>query len=156
MKITIIYASMYYGNTEKIAKEIGSILEADIFKLFEIDKKEIEMPDVVGFGSGIYLTNFHKGLLDLVSSLPIMKGKKVFFFSTSGMKGNNIFNRSHDKFRKILEEKKFEIIGDFNCLGYDNYSILKIIGGINKGRPNEKDLENVKEFAQMIKNNVNK
>ncbi|MFO7807500.1 MAG: flavodoxin, partial [Candidatus Moraniibacteriota bacterium] len=70
---------------------------------------------------------------------------------TSGMKGNNLFNRSHDKFRKILQEKNFEIAGDFNCPGYDTYSVLKWIGGVYKGRPSQKDLKRAREFAEFIK-----
>ncbi|MGM0482897.1 MAG: flavodoxin, partial [Patescibacteria group bacterium] len=72
-------------------------------------------------------------------------------FSTSGMKGNNILNRSHDKFRKILKEKGFDVEGDFNCPGYDSYSVLKLVGGIHKGRPGQKDLEKAREFAESIK-----
>jgi len=36
-------------------------------------------------------------------------------------------------------------------LGYNTNSFLKIIGGINKGRPNAVDLKNAKEFAKNLK-----
>ncbi len=152
MKTLIIYASIHHGNTKKIAQIIGSVLEAEVLSFSEVNQKNIEEADLIGFGSGIYFTKFHKGLINLVENLPEMEGKKAFLFSTSGMKANNIFNRSHDKFRKILAKKKFEIVGDYTCPGYDTYSVLKYIGGINKNRPNEKDLEKAREFAESIKN----
>lgn len=151
MKYLIVYASIHHGNTEKVAREIGTTLEAKVAKFHEVTQEDIENADIVGFGSGIYFANFHKGLMNLVKGLPEIKGKKVFFFSTSGMKGNSFLNRSHDKFKKVLEEKNFKVLGDFNCPGYDTYSFLKIIGGVRKGRPNQKDLEKARKFAESIK-----
>lgn len=153
MKNLIIYASIHHGNTEKIAREMGSVLDARLVKFHDITQEDIEKADIIGFGSGIYFTKFHKRLINLVKGLPEMKRKKAFFFSTSGMKGNNLLNKSHDKFRKILEEKNFKILGDFNCPGYDTYGVLKFIGGIHKGRPNQKDLEEARKFAEFIKEN---
>jgi flavodoxin len=151
MKTLIIYASTHHGNTEGVAQEIGSVLNAKTVKFFEVSREDIEAADLIGLGSGIYFTNFHKGLLDLVKNLPEIKGKKVFLFSTSGMKGNNIFNRSHDKFKKALKDKDAEVVGEFNCPGYDTYSILKFIGGINRGRPDQKDVDRARRFAQSLK-----
>jgi len=151
MKTLIIYASIHHGNTKKVAQEISSVLKAKVLSFSEVNRKDIEEADLVGFGSGIYFTKFHKGLINLVEELPDMEGKKAFLFSTSGMKANNIFNRSHDKFRKILEKKKFEVVGEYTCPGYDTYSLLKYIGGMNKNRPDQKDIDRAKEFAQSIK-----
>ncbi len=153
MRNLIIYASIHHGNTEKVAREIGAVLDARLVKFHEITREDMDKAEVIGFGSGIYFAKFHKGLIDLVKGLPEMKGKKVFFFSTSGMKANGFFNKAHDKFRKILEEKGFEVLGDFNCPGHDTYSLLKFIGGIHKGRPNQKDLEKARKFAEFIKEN---
>jgi flavodoxin len=151
MKTLIVYASIHHGNTAKIAREIGDVLDAQVVKFSEAEKKDIEKAELIGFGSGIYFTKFHQGLISLVDGLPAMEGKKAFLFSTSGMKGNNIFNRAHDKFKKILEKKRFEVVGDFNCPGHDTYSILKLIGGIHKKRPDQKDAERARKFAESIK-----
>ncbi|MGM0629216.1 MAG: flavodoxin family protein [Patescibacteria group bacterium] len=151
MKTIIIYASIHHGNTEKIAKEIGSVLGAEVLKFSEVSQEDIEKADLVGFGSGIYFAKFHKALTSLTKGLPDMEGKSAFFFSTSGMKGNGLLNRSHDKFRRTLKERGFEVGGDFNCPGYDTYSVLKLAGGIHKGRPDQRDLEKAREFAESIK-----
>ena len=81
-----------------------------------------------------------------------MENKKCFLFSTSGIKKNFLLNRSHEHFKKILKNKNFNIIGEFNSLGFDTYGLLKIVGGINKKRPNKKDIKKAENFAQSIKN----
>lgn len=151
MDALIVYASIHHGNTEKIAREMGPVLDARAIKLSEVEQKDIEKADLVGFGSGVYFSNFHKGLIKLVEDLPEMEDKKAFLFSTSGMKANNVFNRAHDKFKKILKKKKFKVVGEFNCPGYDTYSVLKFVGGIHKNRPNHKDRERARKFAESIK-----
>lgn len=155
MKNIIIYCSIHNGNTKKVAKEMGLVLDAKVFDLSEAGIEDIEKADMVGFGSGIYFANFHKALKAFIESLPEMNDKNAFIFSTSGMKANNVLNRSHDKFKKVLKKKGFNIIGDFNCLGHDNYSVLKLFGGVHKGRPNQKDLERAKNFVLDIKEGKN-
>ncbi len=146
----IIYASFHHKNTEKIAKEIGNALGAKVVNFLNVTEEEIKKAELIGFGSGVYLSKFHKGLVKLTESLPKMEGKKAFLFSTSGMRRNMFLNRSHDHFKDILKEKGFEIVGEFNCLGYDTYGPLKYIGGVNKGRPSQKDLEEAKLFARNL------
>lgn len=151
MKTLIVYASFHHKNTEKIAKTIGSVFKAKVIPFSEVNYQEISKADLIGFGSGVYFSKFHKGLIGLVENLPQMN-KKVFLFSTSGVRKNFLLNRSHLHFKKILQEKKFKVIGEFNCLGFDNYGILKLFGGINRKRPNKKDIKKAKKFAQSIYN----
>ena len=150
MKTIIVYASIHHKNTEKIAKAIASELNAKAVPFFEITKEDIEKAQVIGFGSGVYYSKFHKGLINFVKDLPDVKGKKAFLFSTAGMRKNFLLNRSHSHFKKILKEKNFEIIGEFDCLGWDTNGLLEKIGGINKGRPDKKDLEDAKNFAKGL------
>lgn len=147
MKIIIIYASFHHLNTYKIAKVISKELNSKIFSFQEVEIDEIMKADLIGFGSGVYFSYFHKGLINLIKSLNDIKNKKTFIFSTSGLKKNIFFNRSHKHFKKILESKNFKVIDEFTCLAYDNYGFLKIVGGINRGRPNNFDLKKVKNFA---------
>jgi hypothetical protein len=49
--------------------------------------------------------------------------------------------------------KKYEIITeDLMMPGFNTNVFLKYFGGVNKGRPNENDLNRAKEFADKIKN----
>jgi len=48
------------------------------------------------------------------------------------------------------------IIDEFNCAGFNTNSFLKLFGGINKGKPNTEDLKQAEEFAQNLKQNLQK
>jgi flavodoxin len=151
MKKLIVYVSYHHNNTEKIARVIANTLVADIKNLEQIDTNNFKEYDLIGFGSGIYFFKHHKSLLELAKKLPESKNKKVFIFSTSGIKKTRIL-KIHKPLKKILVSKGFEIIGEFNCAGFDNFGLLKIIGGINKDRPNEEDLKKAETFAENLKN----
>ena len=102
---------------------------------------------MIGFGSGIYVGKHHKSILKLVNRIPFQKNKKSFIFSTGGMKEGGIFNRFNKPLKEKLSEKGFRIIGEFSCPGYDTYGPFRIIGGVNKGRPNDQDLKKAEDFA---------
>jgi hypothetical protein len=42
-------------------------------------------------------------------------------------------------------------VGDFSCNGWDTWGPLKLVGGTNKGRPNEQDLQEARVFARGLK-----
>ncbi|HEX3013568.1 MAG TPA: flavodoxin family protein [Methanobacterium sp.] len=147
MKALIIYKSVHHGNTEKIAKVMANALEADLLDLKNIRADIIEKYDLIGFGSGIYYSKPHKKLIKFVEELNNIKNKKAFVFSTSGIKKSE-FN---DLLKNKLSKKGFEVIGEFNCKGFDTVGPLKLIGGINKGKPNEEDFKNANIFALDLK-----
>ncbi|MCK4330497.1 flavodoxin family protein [candidate division WOR-3 bacterium] len=158
MKTLIIYISIHHKNTERIAKVMAEVLEAPLVKPREIDINSLAEYDLLGFGSGIYFGKHHKSLLKLVDKLPNLKGRKVFVFSTSGVSnaGNFIHNIRHKvsnfhiPLREKLVKKGLVIVGEFTCKGFDTVGPFKLIGGISKGRPNEKDLKQVKIFARTL------
>jgi flavodoxin len=51
----------------------------------------------------------------------------------------------------MLVNRGFSIAGEFSCKGWDTVGPLKLFGGINKGRPNEGDLEGARVFARRLK-----
>jgi flavodoxin len=143
MKSVIVYSSVHHGNTAKVARTMADVLGAVLVKTDEIPPKALEVYDLIGFGSGIYFGSPHKAMLALVDSLPEVKGKKAFIFSTSGRGGMGF----HNSLKGKLLEKEFQIVGEFACKGFDTYSLLKIFGGINRGRPDEHDLQEAGKFA---------
>ncbi|MEM4641066.1 MAG: flavodoxin family protein [Candidatus Pacearchaeota archaeon] len=148
MKSIVVFLSIHHKNTEKIAKEIAKVLNAKLADPEKIKARTILEYDLIGFGSGIYFWKHHKKLLNFVDEIPFVKNKKAFIFSTSGI---SIASWFHAPLRKKLISKGFKIIGEFNCPGFDTFCLLKLFGGINKGRPNEKDLKKAREFANKIK-----
>src|ERR1035437_491782 len=148
MKTLIICFSYHHKNTEKIASALAKTLGSEVKALSEADPNGLSDYDLVGFGSGISFGSHYKVLLDFADKLPAVTCKKAFIFSTSGQTGNT--TKFHRKLREKLESKGFTVAGDFNCGGFDTYGLLKIVGGIQKGHPDEEDLKQAEAFAQTL------
>lgn len=151
MKSLLILYSYHHKNTEKIANEIAKVLEAQIKTPTQINPEELHEYNLIGFGSGIYDGKNHKTVLDFANNLPQVTGKKAFIFSTSGITGEDKTASDHSTLREKLQSKGYMIVGEFQCVGFNTNSFLKVFGGMNKGRPNPKDLMNAKQFAQNLK-----
>jgi len=150
MKATIVYASIHHQNTKRIAEAINSELQGKLVSFNNVKTEDILNADLIGFGSGIYFAKFHKGLISFIDSLPKVENKKAFIFSTAGMKENILINQGHRDVRERLLKKNFDVIEEFDCKGYDTNGFLKYIGGLNKGRPSEKDIQDAKEFGRNL------
>jgi flavodoxin len=151
MKTLIIYISVHHGNTESVAKVMANILSADLLQVEQVDASMLEQYDLIGFGSGIYFGKYHESLLDFVDKLPMLRNKKAFIFSTSGLRKIPFFHDFDKPLKEKLQRKGFDIIGEFSCRGLDTYRATKLVGGINKGRPNAQDLKQAEDFANSLK-----
>jgi flavodoxin len=147
IKTLIICESVHHGNTMKVAREIGEVLNAKIIKPSDFNEGIIDDYGLIGFGSGIYGGMHHKNLIDLAEKLEPQNDKKAFIFSTSSIR----MAAMHKTLKDVLLRKGFNIIGGFLCKGFSDYSFLKFLaGGINKGRPNKQDLQQAKDFAKKM------
>jgi len=152
MKTLIIYISVHHGNTERVAKVMANILDAALLEVEQADASMLGQYDLIGFGSGIYVGRHHESLLDFVDRLPMLRNKKAFIFSTSGLRKIRFIHNFDKPLEERLQQKGFDIIGEFSCRGLDTYRATKLVGGINKGRPNAKDLQQAEDFARSLKN----
>jgi flavodoxin len=144
----------------------AKVLDAQIKMPQQINPEELQEYSLIGFGSGIYDAKHHKVLLDLADKLPPVTNKNAFIFSTCGapMKFMELdkaeFTRyvaeNHSSLREKLQSKGYMIVDEFSCAGFNTNSMLKLFGGINKGRPNAEDLKHAEEFAQNLKQNLQK
>src|SRR4030042_1764512 len=150
MKTLIIYVSIHHGNTEKVARVMANVLDADLGQVERAHASTLEHYDLIGFGSGIYLGSYHNSLLDLVDKLPIFQSKKAFIFSTSGLRKIRFFHDFDKPVREKLQRKGFDIVGEFSCRGLDTYRATRLVGGINRGRPDAEDLKQAEDFARKI------
>jgi flavodoxin len=155
MKTLLLLYSYHQHNTEKIAKVFAKVLDAEIKTPQEIEPEIIQDYDLVGFGSGIYSAKHDECLLELADSLPPVMGKKSFLFSTAGITGESKKTKDHNTLREKLESKGYTIVDEFQCKGFNTNSFLRLFGGMNKGRPNAKDLKNAEDFAVNLKQNTN-
>jgi flavodoxin len=152
MKALIIYISVHHGNTERVAKVMANILDADSLQMKQVDASMLEQYDLIGFGSGIYFGKHHKSLLDFVDMLPMLRNKKAFIFSTSGLRKIQFIHNFDKPLKEKLQRKGFDIIGEFSYRGLDTYRATRLVGGVNKGRPNAEDLKQAEDFASGLKN----
>jgi len=152
MKALIIYISVHHGNTERVAKVMANILDADLLQVKQADASMLVQYDLIGFGSGIYVGKYHNSLLDFVDKLPLIRNKKAFIFSTSGLRKMRFIHNFDKPLKEKLQRKGFDIIGEFSCRGYDTSKAAMIVGGINRDRPNAKDLKQAEDFARGLKN----
>jgi len=146
MRTLIIYKSIHHGNTKRVARAIGDVLTADVKDLTEVSEDDVLRYELIGLGSGIYAFRHHRGLLSFANSLPKVE-RYTFIFSTASYPSK----RWHSALRRILQEKGFRILGEFCCRGYNTHSVFRLIGGVNKGRPNEEDLKEAKKFAEEMR-----
>jgi len=146
MGCVIIYTSVHHHNTEKVARAMAGALDAEVVRTADATEETVTSADLVGIGSGIYFGTHHKGLLAFAERLPMKRDGRAFIFSTSG----NGSMRSHRRLRALLSARGYEIVGEFACKGWDSYSVLRLVGGINKGRPNGEDLERAATFASGL------
>ena len=147
MKVLIIYHSEHHGNTKKLVEAIAG--QGDVSLLNVSDSSSLDWSDfdLIGFASGIYYQKFHKDILNSAeSNLPT--GKKVFFLYTCGVKRNSYT----DAIRQVAEAKKAQILGSYGCLGFDTFGPFKLVGGIAKGHPDDKDISAAMDFLRKIQN----
>jgi flavodoxin len=150
MKTLIIYVSVHHGNTEKVARVMADVLGADLLPVKQADARMLEPYDLIGFGSGIYFGRHHKSLLNFVERLPTLRNKKAFIFSTSGLRKIRFVHDFDKSLKERLQRKGVDIIGEFSCRGFDTYRATKLVGGINRGKPDAKDLEQAEDFARAL------
>lgn len=142
MKTLIIYKSLNKG-TEKIAQAMAEQINAHIAKVEDVKPEDLAKYDLVGFGSGIYASKFHKGMYKFIEKMPCAN-RNAFVFCTSG---SGKFEEK--QIRGRLSEKGCKINGEFCCPGE-----FKMLGFTldQKGHPDEKDIESARVFARGLLN----
>jgi flavodoxin len=146
--------SYHHGSTEKIAKVLARVLDAQIRTPAQIRPEELQEYTIIGFGSGIYDARHHLDLLDLADRLPQVDNKKAFILSTSSMINEDKVAEDHSALREKLRSKGYQIVDEFSCRGFNTNSFLRHFGGMNKGRPNAEDLKHAEEFAVNLKQSM--
>ena len=156
MKSLLVVFSYHHKNTEKIAKVFAKVLDAQIKMPQQITPEELQEYNLIGFGSGIDSGKHYKPLLDLADRLLPIDNKNSFIFSTAALTGEEKREKDHLTLREKIESKGYRIVDEFQCKGFNTNSFLRFFGGMNKDRPNSEDLQNAEEFAQKLKQQLQK
>jgi len=151
MNTLIVYHSYHHGCTEKVAKAMAEECAAEIQKATEANPHDAAAYDLLGIGAGIDRAKHYAAALDYAARLPDGAGKRVFIFSTCGIYFAKKMGKDHAALRDILTVKGYTIAGEFSCPGHDTVvGVLKLIGGLNKNRPNLADLESARAFVRGL------
>ena len=178
MKILIIYFSQT-GNTKKIAEAIHEITSKNHDSTLERIKK-VKIEDLVNFdlifiGSACHDSDLAKPVLRFLKKIPESPKYAIAGFYTHSTylpEGDDRIKKLSQRwsgkcratFEEFKEEKNINFKGSFRCQGIPSPPIEQFIHKTIikddeewtefleevKKHPNEKDLENVKKFAQDI------
>ncbi len=145
----IVLKSIHHQNSEKVARAIADVLNADIVTPEEATAEMISTYRLVGFGSGIYFGRFHSTLRECIKRMESSNTpQQAFIFSTAGMPCLQLL--WHGPFKKQLSRRGFKVIGEFCCRGHDTVGPLWLIGGLNRGHPSDHDLSMAADFAREL------
>ena len=150
-RAAIVCCSMHRGNTRHVAETIASVLNADLFDAGSVTPHELADYAGVGFGSGIYYGRHHSVLLSLAQATE-GNGRSAFLFSTAGLPF--LAGIWHRPLRRRLQRSGWQIRAEFTCPGWDSWGPLRLIGGLNRRRPDERDLHQARAFAHSLHHSV--
>lgn len=153
--VLIVAAISKTGGTAKVAKAMSEVFDARLDSPRQVSAEEFLNYSLVGFGSGIFDQMHHASIFEFIEGLPELLGMKVFIFSTSGVSRRFAIDHEiddpHTALRVSLLAKGCEIVGEYNCAGFNNNSFLKFFGGMNRGKPDAQDIGRAKAFAGELK-----
>jgi flavodoxin len=145
MKTAVCYYSRHHGNTRRVLDAMALEGEMDLLDVTSRQAVHLEDYDCIGFASGIYGFAFHEAVAEFARQY-LPQGKPVFFVCTYGLyKGTGA-----KALAEISKEKGCPVLGEFSCKGYDTFGPFKLAGGIAKGHPDAKDLEEARAFYRKI------
>jgi flavodoxin len=149
MSSLIICVSVSHGNTRLVADTIASVLGAAVVEPEEVDVDGLGDHALVGFGSGIYGMAVHPRLTALVDRLPTVS-QPAFVFATHGAPVLPFWTPT-SALAGRLAAKGFDVVGSFSCRGWDTWLPLRLVGGLNKGHPDDRDLARAAAFAEGLR-----
>ena len=143
MKAAIIYASVHHENTKKVVEAIAGENVVDLIDATKEKERDLSGYDLIGFASGVYYGKIHQTVLNF-ASVNLPANKNVFLLCTCG--GSAAFR----SIEEVVKSKQGKIVGKFSCKGYDTFGPFKLVGGIAKGHPDDKDLADAVAFYKGI------
>ena len=144
MKSMIVYASRHHGNTQKLVRHLSDRYGITLVDAQAAECLADEEYDLIGFASGMDFGKFYPQVTALAKRLS--SGKGIYALYTCA--------RDQEKYGLEIEEIARQTggryLGKYGCKGYNTYGPWKIIGGMNKAHPDEKELEEACAFYERI------
>jgi flavodoxin len=134
MKIAIRFFSKT-GHTEKMATVISDVTGV---KAETIDTPITEEVDLLFLGSAIYMAGIDNKVKEFIASLDSGKIKNVINFSSAA-----ILTSSYPQIKGLLRKQNIPLDSrEFHCRGQ--------FTALHKGRPNQKDLDELRNFINEV------
>lgn len=143
--IAIVYHSQHHGNTKKLLDAIAAAHPVDLIAAASAQAADLSGYQVVGFASGIYMSKFHRSILDVIEKQKDCSGKKAFLLFTSGANKDSFAQ----PVASALAAKGFQVLGEYHCKGFDTFGPFKLVGGIAKGHPTAEEVQQAVKFYEQ-------
>ena len=144
MKSVIIYMSRHHGNTKKLVEYLVARYSITLLDAQEAEKLNTEEYDLIGFASGVDFGKFYSPVTDLAKT--ISPGKCIYALYTCA--------RDQARYGSEIEEiaalTGCTYLGKYGCRGYNTYGPWKLVGGMNKEHPSEKELQDACAFYENL------
>ena len=145
MNTVIVYVSTHHGNTRKLLEAIAARNDVDLVDVIANARYDLSGYDRIGIASGIAFGKYYPQMLKfLENNLP--ENKDVFFIHTAGDPRESHANSA----KEITEKRSCRSLGVYFCKGFDTFGPFKLIGGINKHHPDEKEIKQALLFYQGL------
>lgn len=146
IKTAIAYYSKHHGNTRKILYAIKEY-DPDVELIDVAERHEVDLTGYsrIGLASGVYYSKFAEQLINF-AKVNLPPQKDVFFIATAG----NPMDLYFRAISEVARGKQCRELGRYQCPALDTFGPFRLIGGLQKGHPNEADLQGALEFYKKL------
>lgn len=138
-RVKVFYFSKS-GNTKKVAEAIADEMNTEAFEAEAVGAGyDMKKCDLLFVGSGNYLSGPGKEMVEFIEGILPAEDRYAAVFGTSGGSGKKYL----EKMEELLEKKGIRVLGKWDCPGQE-FSLK------NRGRPNEGDLSEARDFAKKM------
>ena len=137
MKAAVCYCSRHHGNTRKVLEAMADEGGLDLIDVTTRQAVRLDGYDCIGFASGIYGFAFHPAV--------------AAFARPPAGRGRRCRSPGSRAVAEIARSRGCPVLGEFGCRGYDTFGPFRLVGGIAKGRPDARDLENARAFYRGLR-----
>ena len=145
MTTAIVYVSLHHGNTKKLVDAIAAEHDVTLINAMTTFTADLSGYDLIGFASGVAFGNLYKQMNAFIKQ-NLSSGKRVFFLYTCGRNDKDF----SAPMKAVAEKKGCTVAGAYGCSGFDTYGPFKLIGGLNKGHPDESEIKGAVEFFERL------
>ena len=141
MNTILIYESTHHGNTKKLVDAVAEKYGIRTATVEEASGMELGEYDRIGIASGVAFGKFY-GAAEKFAEEKLPENKDVFFMYTCGNDSGKYASSVSAK----AKAKNCRVLGIYGCRGFDTFGPFRLVGGIAKGHPTQKEIDGAVAF----------